>query len=84
MPKNGTMLREYEPVIWIWGSAVLIDLATGFNGNIISLSKYYKFNIVVMLLIAGLTIGLNFYFLKKYRLKTNRSCFIYGYFSYDL
>lgn len=64
MPKNGNMLRMYEPVIWIWGSAVLVDLATGFNGNIISLSKYYKFNIIVMLLLAGLTIGLNWFFIK--------------------
>jgi O-antigen/teichoic acid export membrane protein len=69
MPKSGVMLREYEPVIWIWGSAVLVDLATGFNGNIISLSKYYKFNIIVMLLLAGLTISLNFYFLKNTDLK---------------
>lgn len=69
MPKNGTMLREYEPVVWIWGSAVLIDLATGFNGNIISLSKYYRFNILVMLLLAGLTIGLNLYFIKNTDLK---------------
>ncbi|WP_449399192.1 hypothetical protein [Chryseobacterium wanjuense] len=63
------MLREYEPVVWIWGSAVLVDLATGFNGNIISLSKYYKFNIVVMLLLAGLTISLNLYFIKNTDLK---------------
>jgi len=69
MPKNGVMLREYEPVVWIWGSAVLVDLATGFNGNIISLSKYYKFNILVMLLLAGLTISLNFYFLENTDLK---------------
>lgn len=69
MPKNGTMLREYEPVVWIWGSAVLIDLATGFNGNIISLSKYYRFNILVMLLLAGLTVGLNYYFIKNTDLK---------------
>jgi len=69
MPKNGVMLREYEPVVWIWGSAVLIDLATGFNGNIISLSKYYRFNILVMLLLAGLTIGLNYYFIKNTDLK---------------
>lgn len=69
MPKNGTMLREYEPVVWIWGSAVLIDLATGFNGNIISLSKYYRFNILIMLLLAGLTIGLNYYFIKNTDLK---------------
>ncbi|WP_415326145.1 lipopolysaccharide biosynthesis protein [Chryseobacterium sp. MMS23-Vi53] len=69
MPKNGVELRLYEPVIWIWGSAVLVDLATGFNGNIISLSKYYKFNILVMLLLAGLTIGLNLYFIKNTDLK---------------
>ncbi|WP_336690093.1 MULTISPECIES: lipopolysaccharide biosynthesis protein [unclassified Chryseobacterium] len=69
MPKNGILLREYQPVVWIWGSAVLVDLATGFNGNIISLSKYYKFNIVVMLLLAGLTIGLNLYFIKNTELK---------------
>ncbi|CEJ69484.1 Polysaccharide biosynthesis protein [Chryseobacterium oranimense G311] len=69
MPKNGTMLREYEPVVWIWGSAVLIDLATGFNGNIISLSKYYRFNILIMLLLAGLTICLNYYFIKNTDLK---------------
>lgn len=63
--KNGTMLRESEPVIWILGSAILFDLATGFNGNIISLSKYYRFNIVIMLFLAFLTIFLNFYFLKN-------------------
>ncbi|WP_313214878.1 polysaccharide biosynthesis protein [Soonwooa sp.] len=62
--KNGALLREAEPVVWILGSAFIFDLATGFNGHIISLSKYYRFNIVVMLILAGLTIGLNFTFLK--------------------
>lgn len=66
---NGELLREYEPVVWIWGSAVLIDLATGFNGNIISLSKYYRFNIIVMLILAACTIGLNLYFIKNTDLK---------------
>lgn len=65
MPNKGVMLRIYEPVIWIWGSAVLVDLATGFNGNIISLSKYYRFNILVMLLLAVLTVSLNLYFIKN-------------------
>ncbi len=69
MPKNGTLLREYEPVVWIWGSAVLIDLMTGFNGNIISLSKYYRFNIIVMLTLAACTVGLNYYFIKNTDLK---------------
>ncbi|MFC6268241.1 lipopolysaccharide biosynthesis protein [Frigoriflavimonas asaccharolytica] len=63
--KNGDLLLESEPVIWIIGSAVLIDLLTGFNGNIISMSKYYRFNIVIMVALAFLTVLLNFYFLKN-------------------
>lgn len=65
MPKNGTQLLEAEPLLWIIGSAILFELATGFNGHIISLSKYYKFNIAVMLLLALLTISLNLYFIKN-------------------
>jgi len=61
--KNGEDLRTAEPVLWILGFAMLFDLATGFNGHIISLSKFYKFNIVVMLILAILTISLNMIFL---------------------
>ncbi len=62
--RNGNMLQESEPVVWILGSAILFDLATGFNGNIISMSKYYRFNIVIMLFLAFLTVLLNYYFLE--------------------
>lgn len=62
--KNGEDLRSSEPIVWILGFAMLFDLATGFNGHIISLSKYYKFNIVVMLILAVLTITTNMLFLK--------------------
>lgn len=63
--KNGELFKQAEPVVWIIGIAMLFDLATGFNGHIISLSKYYRFNIVVMLLLASLTITLNLYFIKN-------------------
>ncbi|AZI31782.1 lipopolysaccharide biosynthesis protein [Kaistella carnis] len=63
--KNGDQLRQAEPVVWILGIAMLFDLATGFNGHIISLSKYYRFNIVVMLFLAITTISLNYLFLTK-------------------
>lgn len=65
MPKNGDLIRQGEPVIWILGFAMLIDLATGFNGHIISLSKYYRFNIVIMIFLAVLTIGLNHLFIEN-------------------
>ncbi|MDO5615451.1 MAG: lipopolysaccharide biosynthesis protein, partial [Cruoricaptor ignavus] len=63
--KNGEQLRLAEPVIWILGSAMLFDLATGFNGHIISLSKHYRFNIVVMLFLAISSIFLNYIFITK-------------------
>ena len=67
--KNGELLRKSEPVIWVLGFAMLFDLATGFNGHIISLSKYYRFNIVVMLFLALTTVLLNIYFLKNTNLE---------------
>lgn len=67
--KNGELLRKSEPVIWVLGFAMLFDLATGFNGHIISLSKYYRFNIVVMLFLAVTTVLLNIYFLKNTNLE---------------
>lgn len=67
--KNGELLRKSEPVIWVLGFALLFDLATGFNGHIISLSKYYRFNIVVMLFLAVTTVLLNIYFLKNTNLE---------------
>ena len=67
--KNGELLRQSEPVIWVLGFAMLFDLATGFNGHIISLSKYYRFNIVVMLFLAVTTVLLNIYFLKTTNLE---------------
>ncbi len=63
--KNGDQLRQAEPVVWILGFAMIFDLATGFNGHIISLSKHYRFNIVVMLFLAITTIVLNYLFLTK-------------------
>lgn len=62
--KNGEDLRTSEPVLGVLGFAMLFDLATGFNGHIISLSRFYKFNIVVMLILAVLTISLNMIFLR--------------------
>ena len=65
MPKNGKLLLEAQPLIWVIGFALLFELATGFNSHIISMSKYYRFNIYVMLFLAILTMLLNLYFIKN-------------------
>lgn len=51
------------PVIMILGLNVVINMATGFNNEIISYSSYFKFNVVSVAILAILNISLNFYFL---------------------
>ncbi|MGH2667354.1 lipopolysaccharide biosynthesis protein [Flavobacterium sp.] len=61
--KNGDQLAKGLPVVYVMGFALLFDLATGFNGYIISNSKYYKFNNTTTVALAVLTIVTNLIFL---------------------
>lgn len=61
-------LQESIPIIQILGFSVLINMATGFNGEIITYSKYYRFNLIAVLILIILNIGLNVYFLEYTRL----------------
>ncbi|OYQ31872.1 hypothetical protein CHU92_15365 [Flavobacterium cyanobacteriorum] len=56
-------LQGSVPVIQILGFSVLINMATGFNGEIITYSRYYRFNLIAVLLLIVLNVGLNIYFL---------------------
>lgn len=60
---NGDKLLKGLPVMYIMGGALLFDLATGFNGYIITNSKYYKFNNTTTIALAVLTISTNLIFL---------------------
>ncbi|MDL1913244.1 MAG: polysaccharide biosynthesis protein [Bergeyella sp.] len=60
--KNGQMLHHHQFAFYIWGLAILVDLSTGFNSNIISLSEYYKFNILAMIASSIMNIVLDLYF----------------------
>lgn len=64
MPTSDKLL-PLLPVIYILGANVLINMATGFNSEIISYSKYYKFNIVAVFILVVLNIALNYYFLTQ-------------------
>ena len=63
------MLPTYDklidsiPIIFLLGANVLFNMSTGFNSEIISYSKYYRFNIVSILVLAVLNVFLNLYFL---------------------
>nr|WP_294936988.1 oligosaccharide flippase family protein [uncultured Flavobacterium sp.] len=51
------------PIILILGFNVLINMATGFNSEIISYSKHYRFNIISIFVLIVLNVSLNLYFL---------------------
>lgn len=66
-----SMLPTYDklvnsiPIIILLGFNVLFNMSTGFNSEIISYSKYYKFNIVAILILSVLNILLNLLFLTQ-------------------
>lgn len=57
-------LKDTIPIIEILGFSVLINMATGFNGEIITYSKYYRFNLIAVLILIVLNVSLNVWFIK--------------------
>lgn len=57
-------LSESIPIIFILGASVLINMSMGFNSEIIAYSKYYRFHLIPIIVLAILTIGLNYIVLK--------------------
>ena len=68
MPKNQEAFRAGKYVILWLGLARVLDMMTGINAEIITYSKYYKFNMISMVSMAVLNISLSFLFLKVYNL----------------
>lgn len=61
-------LRTGKYVVLFVGITKLIDMITGINQEIISQSKYYKFNFVTMLLLAFLIIATNLVFIPLFQI----------------
>src|SRR5690554_5857458 len=53
------------PILYILGGNVVLNMATGFNTEIIAYSQHYRFNLTAILLLAVLNIGLNYYILTQ-------------------
>ena len=56
-------LKESIPIVSVLSFSVLINMATGFNAEIITYSKYYRFNLVAICILVALNIALNLYFI---------------------
>ncbi len=58
-------LVDAIPIIMILGANVLFNMATGFSSEIISYSKYYRVNIVLLFVLVFLNVCLNLYVLTQ-------------------
>jgi O-antigen/teichoic acid export membrane protein len=56
-------IKDSIPIVMVLSFSVLINMATGFNAEIITYSKYYRFNLIAICILIALNIGLNIYFI---------------------
>lgn len=61
-------LMASVPVILILGFNVLVNMGTGFNSEIITYSKYYRFNLIAIIVLIVLNVLLNLIFIKVFHL----------------
>ena len=66
MPKNGEAFRAGKYVILILGFSKLADMVTGLNGEIITLSPFFRFNLTSFVTMAVLNAGLNLLLIPKF------------------
>jgi len=63
---NGKLYEQGFYVVLFIGLGKLSDMFFGANGEIIVMSKYYKFNVLAVLILAMITIGLNLVLIPEY------------------
>lgn len=65
IPNNEVYIAGMNVVLFI-GLGKLTDMFFGVNGEIVVMSKYYRFNVLAVSLLAILTIGLNYLLIPRY------------------
>jgi O-antigen/teichoic acid export membrane protein len=63
---NGEVYRAGKYVVLFIGLARLFDMATGVNGEIILQSRYFRFNLISVAILAVLIVGTNYIFIPMY------------------
>lgn len=63
---NGHRFVEGKYVVLLIGMAKLYDLIWGVNTEILTLSKYFRWNAILMVLLIALALILNWFFIPKY------------------
>ena len=65
---HSEVYKQGKYVIFFIGISKLFDMATSINGEIIQFSKYFKFNLFAILMLAILTVSLNTIFIPLYKI----------------
>ncbi|MCE7996744.1 MAG: oligosaccharide flippase family protein [Roseivirga sp.] len=65
IPNNEVYIAGMNVVLFI-GLGKLTDMFFGVNGEIIVMSRYYRFNVIAVSILAILTIGLNYLLIPSY------------------
>ncbi len=65
---NGENFVTGKYVILFIGIARILDMAAGINGEIILYSKYFRFNLIAIVILGVLNIVFNYLFIKSYGL----------------
>lgn len=68
MMPNGSIYEAGKTVIFIVGIGKLIDMTAGINGEIIVMSKYYKYNITFITILVVFVIVANYFLIPIYGL----------------
>lgn len=63
---NGSDLRPYKMLFLFLGMAKLLDMLTSINGFIIIYSKYYKYNLIFIGVMAVSNVITNIFFIRAY------------------
>ncbi len=64
--KNGSELEPFINCLFFLGIAKIFDLSTSVNHLIINYSKWYRYNLLFLLLVSALNIALNLILIKDY------------------
>lgn len=67
LPTHENLMASVS-VILILGFNVLVNMGTGFNSEIITYSKYYRFNLIAIMVLIFLNVSLNILFIKVFHL----------------
>lgn len=81
---NGMIYKEGIYVVFFVGLTRLLDMATGVNSEILLQSRFYKFNLICVAILAVLIVLLNLLLIPQYHITGAALAFLISYLFFNL